>query len=137
MKSMYYDTSASGSPLTEITWEALQANNPFAVSGIPCNYAISGTRFRVQPVADGDFIITYQAGLPTLVAGANSSNWLLVLAPDAYLDICKAQGYAWNQDWENEALHTAKAMGTLEEIGVLSDLATLGNAEMVIPGPTP
>jgi hypothetical protein len=55
------------------------------VAGRPCYFSIFGNEIELAPTPDSAYTIEmiYRANLPAL--SSNSTNWLLTLAPDAYL----------------------------------------------------
>lgn len=135
MLSVYYGTTTDY-PLQQVAWGALRVRNPSGTGGIPSAFAISGTKFKVDYLAAGDFTATYKADLTPLSAN-DTSNWLLALAPDAYLFMCKAMARAFEEEWDAAAGLEAKANGILDELGLQSDLAQFGRATMTIRGATP
>ena len=80
--------------------------------------------------------MTYAQSLVPLSA-SNATNWLLALAPDAYLFMVKAQARAFEEEWQTAAGLEAKANGIIDELNLQSDLAQYAHATLVINGPTP
>lgn len=131
-RSLVRDVVGS-TPLKQVSWDALIALNPYEIAADATHYAISGSSFQVAPITDDNFILTYDAKLAGLSA-SNTSNWLLTLAPDAYLFMCLAQQRAYEEDFEAAAGFEQKATSiTLEWTGA-AQVAQFGNVEMVLPG---
>ncbi len=135
MRSIVRNVSGS-LPLTPTSWAALTTLNPDGISDDAYYYAIRGTSLKVTPITDDDFIATYERTLVAL-SGSNASNWLLETAPDAYLDMCIAQGHAFNEDWQNAAIYEQRAMGVIDDVVSQGQVAQFANAEVVVDGPTP
>jgi hypothetical protein len=123
-------------PLTQVAWEAIDTLNPNATVGAPRWYAISGTEFRVAPVCEDDFILTFDKKVAALSA-SNTSNWLLALAPDYYLFGGQAAAAAKWKSYQEASLLQAQADAILDELVGQANVAQLGNAELVLPGVTP
>lgn len=123
-------------PLKQVSWDAIDLLNPNADADYPNVYAISGTQIRVAPVAEDDFIATFDKKVSAL-SSSNTSNWLLSLAPDYYLFGCKAAAKAKMEDLASAATYQAVADGILDELVSQSNVAQWGNAAMVLPMATP
>jgi hypothetical protein len=116
-------------PLKQVSWEAIDARNPYADADDAQVYAISGTQIRVSPVATDDFICVFDKKVAAL-SGTNTSNWLLALAPDYYLYACQGEGRKKLLDYQGAAVAQAMADGILEELVSQSNVAQWGNVEM-------
>jgi hypothetical protein len=127
-KSLIWD-GAADAPLEFVSWSQLQFLNPYNESGVPCRYSIQNSTVKVGPIAAGDILLTYYETLPAL-SDANTTNWLLTLAPDAYLFMGIAMGHAFNEDESRALAWEAKAAQILEEAGVIGQMAGLHNASM-------
>lgn len=123
-------------PLTQVSWDAIDRLNPNADADRPNWYAIKGTEFRVAPVAEDDFVLTFDKKVAAL-SGSNTSNWLLALAPEYYLFACQAASAAKMKNYQEAAVLQSQADGILDELVSQSNVAQWGNAEMVLPGITP
>lgn len=134
MRSIVRDVSGS-TPLTPVAWSQLTTINPYAESGDPTNYAISGTTLKVAPIADDIFNIVYWSKL-TGLSGSNTSNWLLVEAPDAYLRGVLAEAYAFEED-PRSLTYGQIAENVLNELRAESDFAQFSSAEVVLDMVTP
>lgn len=132
-KSLIYSTYA---PMEQVTWDALAALNPSGAAGIPNSYAISGTTLKVAPLLTGDVSLMHELGLTGLSA-SNTSNWLLVKAPQAYLWMCRAMQLVFEEDFTTAAGFQQQAMGVIDRINVQSDVARFGNAAITMPMVTP
>ena len=106
------------------------------VGGIPFHYAISGPSFFLDRAVAATVSLTYVQGLAAL-SGSNSSNWLLVAAPHAYLFECMAMGEAFNANYDIAAGLEAKAMAILDKVISQSKQAQYGRAEMTLRGISP
>lgn len=64
----------------------LYADAPTAGAGKPDSFAVSGTRIYIRPKPDSayTYVLFYFQDIPALT-DTNTSNWLLVDAPDVYL----------------------------------------------------
>lgn len=116
-------------PLIPVSWEQLQHLNPYSQSGIPTHYAISGTSLKVAEIAEDDFFITYETALSGLTS-SNTTNWLLTLAPQAYLAMCLSQFWMRALDEQRAAYFRNQAIEALSQIGIQSDLAQYGNTQI-------
>lgn len=123
-------------PLKQVSWDAIDLLNPNADVDRANWYAISGTQFRVAPVATDDFLLTFDKKVSALTS-SNTTNWLLSLAPDYYLFGCKAAAKAKMEDIASAAAYQSLADGILDELVSQSNVAQWGNVEMALPGVTP
>lgn len=123
-------------PLIPAGWQSLINQNAYGESGEPIWFAISEGSVKVAPIAEDDFTLVYEAKLTALSSG-NTTNWLITLAPQAYLYMCLATQEAFEKNFQEAAVWKAQAMEKLHDIGVLSDTAQYGNAEMTLDMVTP
>lgn len=135
MRSIRRDI-AGAAPLEPVGWRALAALNPQAIAAEPVYYAISGSTLKVAPIAEDDFVLTYDAAL-TALSGSNATNWLITLAPLAYLFMCLSMAEAYEKNFNEAAVWKQQAMEQLETIGILSDLAQYGSGDMSLDFVTP
>ena len=135
MRSIVRDVLGSV-PLKATSWEALIAQNPYEVSDDATEYAIRGSTLKVSPVTDDDFLLTYDAKLAGLSSG-NTSNWLLVLAPEAYLFMVLAAQRAFNEEWDASVGFEQKANAIVDELLGQSNVAQFGNSELYLDIVTP
>jgi hypothetical protein len=123
-------------PLTQIAWNSLIALNPYAEADSAAYFAIKGTTLKVAPVTEDDFVAVYWAKLTGLSSG-NTTNWLLDLAPDAYLAMCQSVQRAYEEDFQVATLYEAKANAILDELVSQGNVAEYGNTETVLAMVTP
>jgi hypothetical protein len=123
-------------PLTQLAWNSLVALNPYEEADSAIYFAIKGTTLKVAPVTEDDFIAVYWAKLTGLSSG-NTTNWLLDLAPDAYLAMCQSVQRAFEEDFQTAALYEAKANAILDELVSQGNVAEYGNTETVLAMVTP
>lgn len=135
MRSLVRDYAGSA-PLLPVSWGTLKAMNPFAEAGVPTHYAISGTTLKVAPKAEDDFLATYETSLSALTSG-NATNWLITLAPQAYLYMCLAMAEAFNKNFQEAAVWKSQATEKISDIGIQSDLAQYANAGITLEQPVP
>jgi hypothetical protein len=136
MRSIVRDLAGSV-PLIAVGWETLLTLNPDEVSGTPVNYAINGTTLKVAPICDDNFNIVYWAKLSGLSSAGNSTNWLIALAPDAYLFMVMGVAAAMREEWATAQGMEDKATDIVRELIGQSTVAQYANAEMILPGYTP
>ena len=127
---------AGALPLEQTAWETLTDLNPYAEAGYPAHYAISGTTLKVAPKVEDDFIATYETSLTALTSG-NETNWLITLAPHAYLYMCLAMVEAFNKNFQEAAVWKSQALEKISDIATQSDLARYGNAGVTLDFVTP
>lgn len=123
-----------GSPNIELDPISMGTENrisPDDTAGVARFYSISGTTLRVTPIEAGTDLLTltYFEKIPNLAA--NSTNWLLTLAPDAYLFESLAQAQMFTRQFQEAAGFHATAMRIIDDIGTMSTLARYGNAGIV------
>lgn len=105
-------------------------------TGIPDIYAITGATIEVAPSYDGDLTFDYEGTLAGLT-GSNTTNWLILTAPQAYLSMCMYFAKAKYEDYGNAAVLRAAALKTLDDLGIQSMVAQSSRAGVTIPGATP
>jgi len=123
-------------PLVQVSWDAIDAMNPYAIADDATHYAISGTQFRVAPVCDDDFVLRFDKTIAALTS-LNTTNWLLTLAPDYYLFAGQAAAAAKFKAYDEAALLQAQADNILDELVNQSNVAQYGNVETVLQMVTP
>lgn len=106
---------------------------PTGESTTPTFYTVSGSSI-VSPV---DLLLDYYARIPTLVAGANTSNWLLVKAPSAYLYGCCLEAAILQGDQEQGLQMAMLLRGVLSSLGNFAVFDKAGTFEKRAAGPTP
>lgn len=70
--------------LTQTTAEAIDLRYGDRDSGDPAYYAVTGSKALIMPTTTSNISLTYVKGVPAL-SDDNTSNWLLVQAPQLYL----------------------------------------------------
>lgn len=128
-------THATGGPMTQVSWDALNTYNPLGVSGIPALYAISGSSIKTAPVFDGTASFTYEGTLAGLTS-SNATNWLIEKAPQAYLSMCLYFVKAKEED-PNAGAYRDAALTAVGNLNVQDTVARYGHAAMTIRGVTP
>lgn len=123
-------------PLRQVAWDAIDTLNPNGDVDDAVYYAISGTEFRVAPVCEDDFVLTFDKKV-TALSVSNTSNWLLSLAPDYYLFACQSAAAAKFEAYEKASMLQAQADAIIDELVSQSNVAQWGNAELVLSGVTP
>jgi hypothetical protein len=131
--SLVYSTYGT---LKQTSLDGINFLNPAGVGGIPYHYAISGPSFFLDRIGAITLNLTYVQGLAAL-SGTNASNWLLAMAPHAYLFMCMAMGEAFNSNWDTAAGLEAKALGILDMVMSQNRQAVYGRAEMTLRGVSP
>lgn len=81
-------------------------------SGIPTLYAIDGANVRFD--GSGDITGVYYTAVPGLVA--NASNWLSVVAYEAYLFGVLSEAELYAQDEQRAAVYRARADSILQDV---------------------
>jgi hypothetical protein len=99
------------------------------------DFSISGNQITTALTSYSSLDVTYAASLAGL-SGTNSTNWLLDLAPDAYLFMCRAMQLAFEEDPAAVA-YEAKANQILMDVGLQTATAQYGRTGFRIHGPTP
>jgi hypothetical protein len=135
MRSVVRDVVGSA-PLIPASWRTLISLNTYEEDGDPSNYAISGSTFKVAPIAEDDFVLRYWAKLTGLGTN-NSTNWLLTFAPDIYLYYCRAVQAAFEEEFAQAAIFEKAGNDAMDELIAQGVVAQFGNAEMVLEGITP
>lgn len=125
----------TGSPNIELDAISMGTENrlsPYDTAGVARFYSVSGTTLRVTPIEAGTDLLTltYFEKIPPLEA--NSTNWLMTLAPDAYLMMSLAEAHRFVlHEFEKAAAFEAEAARILADVGSTSTLARYGNAGIV------
>lgn len=129
--------------LTHATYGGLTQSSIAAVrerrivpTGIPDIYAITGTTIELGPSYTGDLTFDYEGTLAGLTS-LNTTNWLIVNAPQAYLAMCMSMAKAKFEDYGNAAMFKADAFRVLSELGIQSMVGQYGRAAVRLPGSTP
>lgn len=116
-------------PLTQVSWDALLALNPYEIGDDASFYAIYDTVLRVAYVTEDDFIAIFDSKL-TPLSDSNTTNWLLTLAPDTYLNMCLGEEALFTREFATAAGLASTAMEALAEIVAMDQVAQFGNAAL-------
>lgn len=84
-------------PLTYLSANDLDAVYPTTDSGDPVHYMVIGSTLTIRPTATGTVSYTYYQKIPAL-SDSNTTNWLLLKAPQAYLYGTLFQAAIYNRD---------------------------------------
>ena len=110
------------------------------VSGVPAYYSILGTELELFPTPDEDYTVEmlYRANLEAL-SDSNTTNWLLDIAPDAYLYGALLEAAAFIKDDERIPVWIGGLKTALDGLNRVSFEQTFaaGPAAVRIEGPTP
>ena len=116
-------------PLTQVSWDALLALNPYEIGDDALYYAIYDTVLRVACVTEDNFNAIFDSKL-TALSDSNTTNWLLTLAPDIYLNMCLAEEALFTRDLGAAQGLASTAMEALAEVVAMDQVAQFGNAEL-------
>ncbi len=128
LRSVVQDLVGSA-PLTQVSWDALLASNPWELSDSARLFAIKGTSFKVAPLTTDDFVLVFDSKL-TPLSNAATSNWLLTLAPDIYLNACLAEETIFTRDFGLAQGMWQQALADLDAVVSQDQVAQFGNVEM-------
>ncbi len=134
----------NGSPLRELRPISMGGANrlsPFDTAGEPVWYEITSISnvklLKVTPIkVSAEIYLTYFEKIPPL-DNSTATNWLLDLAPDAYLYRCLAEAYTWRQAFDKAAGFANYVKMICDDLGSLDERARYGNAEMTFDGIAP
>lgn len=121
--------------LKEASIGAVRERRVWDTSGIPSIYAPTGATIEVSGTYTGTLRLDYEGSLTGLSSG-NTTNWLILNAPMAYLAMCLHFAKARDED-PSAGAYKASALQTLSDLGIQSMVAQLGRATVTIPGSTP
>lgn len=117
--------------LTQVSPQKYQYLASATDSGIPVNYAIIGDELKVVPVATGTATILYTARF-TPLSGSATTNSLLTLFPDAYLQGALAQFGIWSKDDVATARHGALFDAALSRVKKYTSDRRYGDAPLAM-----
>lgn len=115
--------------LTQVSWDALTDYNVTGGAGIPTKCAISGTQIKTDYSFTGSRTLRYEGTLTGLTTD-NPTNWLIEIAPQAYLSMCMSFAKAKFEDYSNAAMLKGAAFKTLADLGMQSTVAQYGRASL-------
>lgn len=107
--------------------------NRFATAGEPVYFTIVGDELELLPVPAiaYEFEMTYRKYIPALTA-SNTTNWLLTLAPDAYLYGSLMEAAPYLRDDERIATWATGLSGAIDQLNNLSNEATYNAGPLVV-----
>jgi hypothetical protein len=111
--------------------------NPLNSNAIPAHYAVEGSTFFVDASIDGDFSFLYRAKIPDIDAVTTTTNWLLTLAPQAYLFMGIAALHTRYENFPSAQAFKGAAQEALDLAGVQSLVAQRANAPLAMRGVRP
>lgn len=110
------------------------------VSGQPAYFAIVGEEMELAPTPNEDYSLemVYRRTIPAL-SNSNTTNWLLDLAPDAYLYGALMEASAFMVEDERVPLWSTALKAVVDQINVLGERRAYDAAPSTIslPGNTP
>lgn len=103
------------------------------VTGQPQFFTVMGTELELLPTPDAAYTIemVYRAYIPALTS-LNATNWLLDLAPDAYLYGALMEAAPYMRDDARIPIWSAGLSSTVDELNRLSHDQTHGSGPMAI-----
>jgi len=106
--------------------------NQFVSTGKPLYYTIIGTQLEVIPTPDTGYSgeLTYY-GKITALSDSNTSNWLLVYAPDLYLYGALLEASPYLKDDERLAVWSSLYTNSLGDIEVADQRASVSSTPIV------
>jgi len=102
----------------------------------PYAFALSGNTIKIADGASRTFDVVYMSRLTSL-GPANATNWLLQIAPDAYLQACLGQASLFLENVQMAAVYRGEAVEILKDLNLQSTAAQYGMASLTIPGQVP
>ena len=107
------------------------ANN-YIATGKPQFYTIIGTQIEVIPTPDTGYTgeLTYYGKIPAL-SDSNTSNWLLVYAPDLYLYGALLEATPYLKDDERLAVWSTLYTNSLGDIEIADQRASVASTPIV------
>jgi len=127
---------ATYGPMQQVSWAALARLNPLGQAGVPTHFAVGGSSIKTADLFDGDATLTYEGTL-TGLSSANTTNWLITNAPQAYLSMCLSMAKAKMEVFDAAALYRQQALQTLADLGIQSMVAQSSRGTVTLPGATP
>lgn len=104
-------------------------------NGYPARWEVSGTQLRVSGNGlyyAGSFPATIYTTLLGLSA-SNPTNWLITIAPDAYLWMTQSQLYAFEQEWATASSMAAQALDIISSLNLQNTIAQYGRNGSRLP----
>jgi len=118
--------------------DLMQAENLYGYreSDLPDHYTITGSTITILPVSTTDVTLYYYKKIPALYT-SNTSNWLLVKQPAAYLYGCCRHAAAWMKDADDESANLSRFMGYISALRADDDAGRWGRAAVRSMGQHP
>ncbi|UXN74502.1 hypothetical protein N8D56_05010 [Devosia sp. A8/3-2] len=98
-------------------------------AGRPYRFKLSGNTLTVSNGASRTFDVVYNSRLVPLSAG-NQTNWLLQIAPDAYLYACLGQASVFLENVQMAAVYSSQAANILSEFNLQITAAQYGQRSL-------
>jgi len=117
--------------VTEAYGDELKATS-FMAAGQPLYYTITGSQLEFIPAPDTTYSaeLTYYAKIPAL-SDSNTSNWLLLYAPDLYLYGALLEATPYLKDDERVAIWGQLYANSLGDIEVADQRASVSSTPIV------
>jgi hypothetical protein len=103
---------------------------------VPGVYAVTGATIELDTTYTGNLTLDYEGTL-TGLSGSNTTNWLVLNAPQSYLKMCLSYANARLKSLDQAQLMRSAALQDLNDLGIQSTIAQLSRASVRIPGSTP
>jgi hypothetical protein len=129
-------TIAGVGPVSFVALGTVRNANLFGGTGNPQLAAISGSSIITTPTYTGSVALDYEGALPGL-SGLNTTNWLVLNAPQTYLKMCLSYANARLKSLDQANAFRSAALQDLQDLGIQSLVAQQGRGTVTIPGPTP
>lgn len=98
-------------------------------AGRPYRFKLSGDTLTVSNGASRTFDVVYNSRLVPLSDG-NQTNWLMQIAPDAYLYSCLGQASVFLESVQMAAVYSSQAANILSELNLQSVAAQYGQRSL-------
>lgn len=124
--------------LDEVDIGTVREARAFNSVSIPSRFAITGTTIELDDdgYSGSDITLDYEGTLAGL-SGSNTTNWLILNAPQAYLKMSLSYAHARLESYDAAAAFRQAALQDLNDLGIQSTVAQLARATVRIAGPTP
>lgn len=109
------------------------------VAGTPCYFTIVGDQIELAPTPneDMDVEVLYRANIPPLAS--NTTNWLLTIAPDAYLYGMLLEASAYNPEDPRISVWATGLQTVMDQLNSLAERQSFdsGPSTISLPGVCP
>lgn len=110
------------------------------VAGVPAYFSIVGDQMELAPTPsqDYDVEIVYRANIPALTQ-SNPTNWLLTIAPDAYLYGMLLEASAYNPEDPRISVWATGLQTVMDQLNLLAERQSFdsGPTTVSLPGVCP